>query len=286
MKKFAVPFLFSFIAALGIFSCSGDKPNDATHNDSVGDTSSDIGNVPDSVKQKFRKLVAALPVPFEVLNRFSGAHLPYHGELLNPPDNADRYNGGNIEAVNLGIYGADIAYMISQNNLGESAPYMKSIRRLSDEIVIPTAFDEMIMKRYGDNKDSKDSMQSIITDSYHRIDNTLQSNDRLTLATLVICGGWIESIYLTTQHIGTEQQNEKNKVLFDMLTMQQPYIEKIDDLLSSFPNDSTCAMIYRDMKSMQDVFPSSEMSPEIFSAQLQKLDAIIAKDRNQLVKVQ
>lgn len=285
MKRIALPFVFSALLLGGISSCAGDKPTDSGHGDSLRDTITSFVPGNDSLRARFRKLVTSMPVPFEILNRFSGAKLPFMPQLPNQPDNASQYADAQSQALNLGIYGADLAYMISQDKLAESGPYLRSIRRLSDAVVIPSAFDEGILNRYESNKERKDSLQLLVNTSYRRIDSTLQGNDRLLLASLVIYGGWLESIYLTTQHIGDTPQNEKNKVLYDMLAMQKPYISNITELLASFPDDSLCSQLSRDMTGVKETFPTNDLSPTEFSARLSKLRERIAAIRNRLVHI-
>jgi len=286
MKRLAASIVLSVFLLAGYSSCSGDKTNDNLHNDSLRDTITGNQSPEDSVKTRFRKLVTALPVPFDILNRFSGAHLPFHPEFLNSPDNASRYNLGTIQAANLGVYGADLAYMISQDKLGDAAPFLSCVHKLSDAIVVPSAFDDNILQRYDSNKSRKDSLQFLINTSYRRIDSTLEGNDRLMLASLVIYGGWVESIYLTTQHIGDDQQNEKNKVLFDMLAMQQPYIDDFHDLLGSFPQDSTCNWLCREMKNISRIYPSGNLPPDQFFQRLHALRDSISGIRSRLIRIQ
>ncbi len=270
---------------IGNFSCSSEKGPDTNGNDSTHDTITVVDGT-DSIKIRFKQLVSAMPVPFDMLKKFSGAHLPFRGEILNIPERAVSYNGAGYQAMNLGIYGADLAYMISQDKLAESAPYLKSIRRLSDAIVVPTAFDLKLLKRYDANLDQKDSLQSLMQTSYKRIDSTLQGNDRLALATLVLTGGWLESMYLTTQHINGEQQNEKNKVLFDMLAVQQPYAENITGLLGSFPNDSICKNLHADFLILKKALPNGpNVSPEEFSAEIKSLGDKVAVVRNRIIQI-
>ena len=284
MKKFLslLPFVTLLLFAGGSQSCGNDKDGNIIY-DTLHDTIIGV-DISDSVKFRFKKLVSAMPVPFDILKQFSGAHLPFKGELPNAPERATSYNGSSMQSLNLGIYGADLAYMISQDKLGDAAPYLKAIRRLSDEVVVPSAFDEKILNRYDSNRDQKDSMQRLVRSSYKRIDSTLQDNDRLALATLVLAGGWLESIYLTTQHIGDEQQNEKNKVLFDMLAVQRPYLDNLTELAGSFPNDSLCKNMHSDFEALKKVFPKGPDIPsKEFSEELKKLRENVAVIRNRYV---
>ncbi len=227
-----------------------------------------------------------MPVPFDMLKKFSDAHLPFKGEILNNPANATSYNSNGIQSLNLGIYGADLAYLISQNKLSESAPYLKSIRRLSDAVVVPSAFDVNMLKRFDSNQNQKDSMQNLMRASYSIIDSSLQGNDRFPLASLVLTGGWLEGIYITTKHIGGEQQNEKNKVLFDLLSTQQPYIENLTSLLGYFPNDSICKGLHEDFLILKKTFPNgSNIPPAEFSTELISLSNKVAEMRNRIIQV-
>lgn len=276
--------VFIFLLA-GLSSCSGEKTDNVTY-DTLRDTI--VGySISDSVKSRFKNLVSTMPVPFDMLKQFSGAHLPFKAELPNDPKKAVTYNSASSQSFNLGIYGADLAYMISQDQLGDAGPYLKAIRRLSDAVVVPSTFDAKILQQYESNQNAKDSMQKLVRTSYKRIDSTLQGNDRLALATLVLTGGWLESIYLTTQHIGDEQQNDKNKVLFDMLAVQQPYLQNITELLGSFPNDNLCKNIHADFLQLKSSFPQGPNVPgKEFFAELKVLRDNVAILRNKYVSIQ
>lgn len=284
MKRIFLLPVFLFLFAAGLSSCDGDRTDTVTY-DTLRDTI--IGaDISDSVKTRFKNLVSTMPVPFDILNQFSGAHLAFKSDLPNDPKHATVYNGVSEQSFILGIYGADLAYMISQDKLSEAAPFLKAIRRLSDAVVIPSAFDANMLKRYESNQNMKDSMQGLVRTSYKQIDSSLQGNDRLALASLVLTGGWIESIYLTTQHIGDEQQNDKNKVLFDMLAAQQPYLENITALLGSFPNDSLCKHLHADLEQLKKNFPDGNVPGSEFFAEVKILRDNIALLRNKYVSIQ
>jgi hypothetical protein len=102
-----------------------------------------------------------------------------------------------------------------------------------------------------------------------------------------LTGGWLESVYLTTQHIGNEQQTEKNKVLFDMLSVQQPYLQNIAELLGSFPNDSLCKKLHGDFEQLKSSFPKGPNTPgKDFFAEIQVLRDQVAAIRNRYVSIQ
>jgi hypothetical protein len=233
-------------------------------------------------QEELRKIIADIPVPFSLLNQVAESGLPFHKEFLNPETNAGNYSTAEAKAINIGIYGSDIAYIIAFERLSESGAYLKSIRRLTDEVVIPTAFDDAAMKRYEMHAANQDSMQSLIYDSYVRIDSSLQNNERFALATLVVTSGWVESLYLTTQQIGNQERSESNNLLFDILADQQEHTDEIAAMLSMFPQDSLMISLAADVKTMQlKSSPVNEYTVE----ELTQVTAHIAAMRNKLITI-
>jgi hypothetical protein len=125
-------------------------------------------------------------------------------------------------------------------------------------------------------------MQSLIYDSYVRIDSSLQNNERFALATLVVTSGWVESLYLTTQQIGNQQRSESNKLLFDILADQQEHTDEIAAMLSMFPQDSLMISLADDVKALQlKSSPVNEYTVE----ELTQVTAHIAAMRNKLITI-
>lgn len=272
--------LLPVFAVMLLFSC-GDKPADTVKNDSLKENPLMKG-LSEQEQEELRKIIASIPVPFTLLNQVAESGLPYHNEFLNAETNVSNYNTAEAKAVNIGVYGSDIAYMIAFERLAESGAYLKTIRQLADEVVIPTAFDESSMKRYEIHASNQDSMQNLIYSSYVRIDSTLQSNERFALAALVVTSGWIESLYLTTQQLGNQERSESNKLLYEMLGEQQTHTDNILSMLSMFPEDSLMVSIATDVNSFKlKSSPVNEYTVE----ELTLITQHIAAMRNKLITI-
>lgn len=279
MGKLVRTFLPVFVA-LCFFSC-GEKTVEAVKNDTLKENPFMKG-LSEEEQEELRKIIAEIPVPFTLLNQVAEAGLPFHKEFLNRENNVANYNTAEAKAINIGIYGSDIAYIIAFERLNESGSYLKSIRQLADEVVVPTAFDESAIKRYEIHATNQDSMQSMIYDSYIRIDSTLQSNERFALATLVVTSGWVESLYLTTQQIGNQERTESNKLLFDILGDQQEHTDNILSMLSMFPKDSLMTSLAADVNALKlKSSPVTEYTVE----ELTNVTLHIAAMRNKLISI-
>lgn len=283
MKNIAnhsVLFVWVILVSL-IYSCENSNKSTVIENDTITENS-----IIDSTRIRFRNLISKMPIPFESLKSFSAAKTRFNANLLNNPKNSEAYNSNRIQALNLGIYGADLAYLIAQDKLNEAEPFLKSIRRLSDAIVVPTAFDGVVIDRYEANINKKDSLQHLVQQSFQKIDNTLQENNRIEQATLVLAGGWIESVYLTVQSIEQSDPNQKNQVLIDILVLQRSYLKNITELIGSFHDDSICVKLHSDLLIIEKVFPKKAIaSKKKITPNWQVLQQQITITRNRIIKI-
>lgn len=276
---------FIYCAALVagcVLAACGGKPKTTVKNDSLRENPL-MQNLSEQEQEELRKIIGAIPVPFEIMNKVSGSGLPYRKELLNPESNVPHYNTAEGQAVNIGIYGADMAYMIAFERLGESGTYLRSIRTLADAVVIPSVFNEAVVKKYQADSNREDSLRKMMSSSYTKIDSTLQGNERFGLAALVVTGGWIESLYLTTQQINGEARSESNKLLYDMLDEQQKHTDDIASMLALFPGDSLFAALHKDIAGYKK---GSSPAAGYTAEELAAVTAQVAAIRTKLVNIQ
>ncbi len=287
MFAFSVrPVLFAatILAVLFSSACSGDKGTGEPV-DSIGKDSNQVEL--DKTKLKLQRLLNSIPVPFKTLEQLTGAGLAYREDLLNPEINAGNYSQAQEQALNLGIYGADLAYLISQEKFAEAAPYLRRVKQLADAVVVPSAFDERMVRQFTNNmptvkpeNQKRDTLQKLVYDSYDRIDSSLQSNERLELATLVVVGGWIESLYLATQHLGDERPAKNNEVLWDILKQQRKHLPNLIALVADFEENPNLKLLHDDLVGIRDTYPEKG---NLNAEQQKALRELVARLRNRCI---
>lgn len=271
--RFFPPALF---LCLLVYSCgSGDN---GIKGDSI---SSKVDTIKDSVHVKYAHLIRNIPVPFDILDKLREAKLPYKKELLNDLNKESQYAKSNAQALNLGIYGADLAYTGTLGELSDAPPHIRVVKKMADLIVVPTAFDEATIKKYQDSGVNRDSLRSMMYTSYSRIDQTLQDNDRVSLATLVVTGGWIECLYLTTQHINNQPKNDQNKLLYTILGDQRQHLSNLVRLLDDFKTDAFISDLAYDLRDLEKAYPTdNNFSADAIKTLTDKVTALRTKAVN------
>ena len=123
----------SFLLTIPVlFSCSGDDNNDEKGNDPT-DTIAQAGPFDDSVGYKStRAFFYSLPSPLAMAAVFKNSGLTYQDGICHDPKRAANYSNLKSMAINLGIYAADLAYNIVNDQGQNSLTHLDAIKKLSD----------------------------------------------------------------------------------------------------------------------------------------------------------
>jgi hypothetical protein len=168
------------------------------------------------------------PVQTSMLIKETGAK--YNNGMLNSAKNLDKYITKYKKALNVGVYGADVGYVTIYDNSQDALGYLKSIRKLSDELGILGAFDEKTINRFQDNLGKRDSMLSMVGDAYRASDAFLKDNDKKDIGVLILAGGWIETLYFTT----TIAQSSNNPKVMERLGEQKYTLDNLIKALNPY----------------------------------------------------
>ncbi len=186
-------FLILFTAISLLTSC-----NEQT----VGD-GSDMKNVEiDSTRADIVKIsgkLFSIPSPIQTALLIKRTDTPYNREALSNSKNSENFQTKSSRALNLGVYGTDMAYSSLYDDSQTSLKYFKAVDNLANALEIKGAIDPSIVKRLGSNVGNSDSLLILSGKFYHAADEYLKANERYDIAALVLAGGWVESSFLTVK---------------------------------------------------------------------------------------
>jgi len=250
-------FLFTIMLSL-VYSCGGSTEN--TETDGFDDFT-----VPDSVlaeedeplivsEQAMEDIISNISSPVEMSSLIKESGVQFNYKYLNSTDNIDNYNTGFIQALNLGILGADLGYLNMYNKTGTVLSYITSIKTLADNLKVGQFFDFSMLKRLATNSDNLDSLMYISVSSFDQMDVFLRENNRSDVSALIVTGVWLEGLFLATQVVSdspnkeiTERIGEQKLILNDLLLILNNYkrdkkffdlIERINKIKALFKDVS------------------------------------------------
>ncbi len=250
--------------------------------------------------QKVDGAMFSIPSPIQLGGIIQKSGAAYNADILNNPKSSESYVDLVAQSLNLGVYGADLGYCALYDKQQESIKYMRSAQKLSDVLGISDAFDVATIQSIEKNLDNKDSLLYIISNSYRKADDYLQTSDRKHIGALVIVGGWIESLYFS----GELSKTNKSDDIVEMIGMQKHTINTIlDKMLERYIAEPGVEQVYNDLDEIRMAFEkvnikyefvapetdaagkvttiksktSVEMTDEVFNEIVEKISAVRTK---------
>lgn len=183
------------IAVSATISSCGNSSSDSEI--AAADSTSSVNEAGKDAKAQ--NVFYSIPSPIETTSLLKGAGAKYNAKYLNPIENVSKYSTAASRALNLGIYGSDLSFTSIFDQTQESMLYLRCTNKLASSLGISGAFDEATTTRIEANLENRDSLLTIISDSYWNADTYLKDNGQPGVSALIIAGGWIEGLYIATQ---------------------------------------------------------------------------------------
>lgn len=165
------------------------------------------------------KIFHAAPSPMETasLIKRSGAH--FHADALNPAAQSAQYTTSDRQAINLGIYGADLSYATIFEENSTSIDYLEAIQSLSTSLGVNDVLSDEVMGSVEENRNDRQALIRIVSETFYDLNERLKFNGQEDLAGLVVASGWIEGMYLATRHLEEAPAELKQRIAEQKLTL-------------------------------------------------------------------
>jgi len=176
-----------------------------------------------------QEILYPLPGPFEMTKMLNDIGVTYSSKTLNSASRVEKYITEQSKAVNLGIYGADLAYASTYQQQQDIQNYLNAIKTLADQLGVTYDFDKLLSDEYKAKLENKDSLTSIVTNTIYDTYQFLDQKSNPDLAVNMVAGMWIELMHIAT-NISENSYNFTGIV--DIISEQKTSYEKVMSLLT------------------------------------------------------
>jgi hypothetical protein len=241
---------------LFLTSCGSNKTEEGTH---VTDTTAQEVISDSNRVEATKQIMYSIPSSAETADLLKEAGASYDIKLMNDVNNTDKYNVLRSQALNLGIFGADLNYANVFEKSMEVQLYMESCQSLVKKLDIEGAISENVWDRLEENKDNRDSLNSIISEVFFDLDTYLEENDKTEISGLIVAGGWLEGLYIATQMVN---EKKPNQMILDRVAEQKLSLENLCKLMESYKGTDNIKMVRDDLNKLKQVYEKIEISRE------------------------
>jgi hypothetical protein len=204
------------------------------------------------------EIVYALKIPTDIVSFFEETGTGYDPDLTIPLERIPLYEQPEHIAILLGVLGVDLSYCTLFERIPESAEYYRHIELLADKLALPREIFEESPGQQRSNLENPDSLKRQIYEIYSEMDKHFQENGQLTLASLSLLGGWLETMY-----IGVVIYKDKSVLEMGDRILQQKF--SLNSLSGIMANQQESLMVRRYMHTLnklKDVYDKVDIRYE------------------------
>ncbi len=226
-------------------------------------------------------IINSIPSPLEVAFLIKETGGEYNSTFLNATDKIDNYDNSHSKALNLGIYGADLAYTNIYSQHTDGANFLGAVKGLAEDLNIDKYFDINTIQRLLKHNENLDSLLLITTSNFEKINVYMQENKRSHLSTLLLTGGWIEGLHLICEVYAYHPSDE----LRDKIGEQKVVLDQLMMLLRYYEKDPKINPIIKSLEELEKVY--SEITIETVEGEttFEEIDGIMMAVDNSQTKI-
>jgi hypothetical protein len=257
----------------------------------------------EEIKQA-EKIFYTLPSPLESAMLIKSAGALFDDNLLNPTANTKNYSTNKSQALNLGIYTCDLSFASLYDQTQLIIDYMNAAKKMAAGLGILDAINQEDINKLEENIHNTDVIMEIVSQTYLNSNSYLEDNNQPAIAALVLAGGWLEGLYISTQLVDMKDFNG-NKLVGRIID-QKLSVDILIDLLGSSKGHPAVDELITQINRVKAVFDKvtlkttpirpeydqaanvtvlksevqADLTPEVFN----ELSATVAEIRNNLIK--
>lgn len=246
-------------------------------------------------------MVYNIPSPSEIPYMIQQTGADFNQSLINPISKAQQYTQRSDKtALNLGVYAADIGYLVSYDKTQESINYLNACKTLADNLGVVESFDLEVLKRFEANINNKDSLTALLDKSLKNTERYLNDDRRSRLAALIVAGSFVEGLYISTGLVNTYPKNilpddKRNIILTPLIQVilnQRKAVSDLVRMLSTIEQEASSNLL-KDLQELERTYAALNIEEQIRNNRadlmlsdknLVQISAIVQKIRSEIVQ--
>lgn len=199
----------------------------------------------------------ALPSPLQIASIFRNSGIGYLEGITNQQKDVSKYTSNVSKAANLGIYTADLAYCVLNQQTQEALNYIKLSKQLAGILGMGSIFEaSAVYGRFEKNLGTKDSLISILADLQMETDAYLDEAQQQSTSLIIYAGAWIEGMYIGAKYFDIKKTPDLSNKIIEQMTVLRNLLKMFEANNSQDPAFIDLGNDLNAIKKLYDSFDS------------------------------
>jgi len=244
------------VATLALSSCSESPTTQPTVAGIITDGISTSGAI------MLQGNVVMIPPPAILSHAISRQNIDFEKQSVSDPDHPEKWTGEMKKALNLGVLGADLSYLINHKQVALIPRYLAAIRQLTDNLGISHEVYLELLQQIEAGLENPSNMLGLQGVFFRNLESYLCNNKRDAISTYILLGGWIEALHQLSNPADSIAGHPLDRVLAE----QTHSARGVRSLLDSLQTESFApigASILELCDALEDLEKTYEFKPPI-----------------------
>jgi hypothetical protein len=266
--KFTFYSVLIILCSISFTNCKSNKSRDTSSDSMLTDEKADTSN-------KTIAIFYQMMLPSEISTIFEKTGAVYNPKILNSLENKANYTTNSKAALNLGIYGVDLGYVKIFNQAQKSIMYFSEIHDISKQLGIPEDYFVEGIGYFQKKITNRDTITNLANKVYNSTHIYLQKNARPETAALIVLGGWVEALYISTMIL---QDDKGNAEITKRIAGQKYSLNSLTSYLNNYRNDIAVSKYLLMLKVLKKSYDNVNIMFDQSSMQMDTINKIIHSD--------
>ena len=231
------------------------------------------------ISDSIMEMVYSVPDPNEIFNEIFIDKYELNPNLIHSLSSVDRFFDSKTIALNIGIYIADMAYLVLNEKNILAIEYFKTILKMSKNLELSSFQSPDLFSSIETNINNKDSLYSIINESINEIKDELEYTNRNKTLVLIYTGSIVESLYLAISNINYDN----SEIIIEKILEQNIVIDNLYGFLSQYKKDPDIKSMIEQLDSIKYFMDKCKKGGSDISVQKDEQNHLIFKGGTEIV---
>lgn len=265
-----------FVAGLlALYSCSNSSQEEKPAEKSTS-TAVEEESIPEETEEEVSVI---FPSAVDIMTVFKQAGLSYEKGITLPAEKHADFIRKEEKAIALGMYTADLAYCVVNQQQNQALGYIKAVRQVSELLGLSSVYEnEILLKRFEQNINNEDSTLTILAEIQSETDMYIEENGLQDLAAVIFAGAWTEGMYL-----GVEANDDYDQESISTRVVEQmELLDNVVKMLQVSELGNVGQSLLKDLSALQEQYSYFDSVTE--AQQTETIPTLSLSELNKLAK--